>query len=86
MKMTIFNQKGGVGKTMLATQIALYFDLKIVELDPYGILKSLMPERVIKLGLRDTISDNLDDDVVFDFGGFNGLIVNYYNFLLTQIS
>jgi hypothetical protein len=31
MKITIFNQKGGVSKTMLATQIALYFDLKIVD-------------------------------------------------------
>ena len=72
MKITIFNQKGGVGKTMLATQIALYFDLKIIELDPYGILKSLMPERVIKLGLRDKISNNLYD-VVFDFGGFDDL-------------
>ena len=40
---------------MLATQIVLYFDLKIVE-HPYGILKSLMPERVIKLGLRDKIN------------------------------
>ena len=29
MKITIFNQKGGVGNTMLAAQIALYFDLKI---------------------------------------------------------
>jgi len=72
MKITIFNQKGGVGKTMLATQIALYFNLKIVELDPYGILKSLMPERVIKLGLRDEIDENLNN-VVFDFGGFDDL-------------
>jgi len=72
MKITIFNQKGGVGKTMLATQIALYFDLKIVELDPYGILKSLMPKKVIKLGLRDKIDENLNN-VVFDFGGFDDL-------------
>ena len=72
MKITIFNQKGGVGKTMLATQIALYFDFKIVELDPYGILKSLMPERVVKLSLRDKIDKNLDN-VVFDFGGFDDL-------------
>jgi len=57
---------------MLATQIALYFNLKIVELDPYGILKSLMPERVIKLGLRDEIDENLNN-VVFDFGGFDDL-------------
>ncbi len=70
MKITVFNQKGGVGKTMLATQIALYFNLKIVELDPYGILKQLMPNKVIKLGLRDNISENIDD-VVFDFGGFD---------------
>ena len=72
MKITIYNQKGGVGKTMLATQIALYFNLKIIELDPYGILKSLMPNRVIKVGLRDKIDENLND-VVFDFGGFDDL-------------
>jgi len=39
-----------------------------------------MPERVIKLGLRDKISDNLDD-VVFDFGGFDGLILNEFDIL-----
>ena len=72
MKITIFNQKGGVGKTMLATQIALHFNLKIIELDPYGILKSLMPDKVIKLGLRDKIDEDLDN-VVFDFGGFDDL-------------
>jgi len=72
MKITIFNQKGGVGKTMLATQIALYFDLKIIDLDPYGILKSLMQGRVLKFGLRDKIDENLDN-VVFDFGGFDDL-------------
>ena len=72
MKITIFNQKGGVGKTMLATQIALYFDLKIIEIDPYGILKSLMQDRVLKFGLRDKIDENLDN-VVFDFGGFDDL-------------
>jgi cellulose biosynthesis protein BcsQ len=74
MKITIFNQKGGVGKTMLATQIALYFNLKIVELDPYGILNQLLPDRVIKLGLRDNIDDNLNlHNVVYDFGGFDDL-------------
>jgi len=45
---------------MLATQIALYFDIKIVKLDPYGILKFLMPDRVIKVGLRDKINKNLE--------------------------
>jgi len=49
MKIAIFNQKGGVGKTMLATQIASYFDLKIVELDPYGILKSLYQKELSSL-------------------------------------
>ena len=72
MKITIFNQKGGVGKTMLATQIALHFNLKIIELDPYGILKQLMPDRVIKLNLRDSIDENIDN-AVFDFGGFDDL-------------
>ena len=72
MQIIIFNQKGGVGKSMLATQIALYFDATILELDPYGVLsQTLDSDRVYKVGLNDSIPEITAGDVVYDFGGFD---------------
>jgi len=72
MQIIIFNQKGGVGKSMLATQIALHFDATIVELDPYGVLNQTLDEdRVYKIALHDEIPKISKTDVVYDFGGFD---------------
>ena len=72
MKVIIFNQKGGVGKSMLATQIALYFDASIVELDPYGVLsQTLDAHNVYKVALHDEIPDISDENIIYDFGGFD---------------
>jgi chromosome partitioning protein len=72
MQIIIFNQKGGVGKSMLATQIALYFDATILELDPYGVLsQTLSDEFVYKVGLKDELPEIVNGDVVYDFGGFD---------------
>ena len=72
MQIIIFNQKGGVGKSMLATQIALFFDATIVELDPYGVLtQTLDDDRVYKIGLDEDIPEITEGDVVYDFGGFD---------------
>lgn len=72
MQIIIFNQKGGVGKSMLATQIALFFDATIVELDPYGVLtQTLNDDRVYKIGLDEDIPEISEGDVVYDFGGFD---------------
>ena len=72
MQIIIFNEKGGVGKSMLATQIALHFDATILELDPYGVLsQTLDSDRVYKIGLNDSIPEITAGDVVFDFGGFD---------------
>lgn len=72
MQIIIFNQKGGVGKSMLATQIALFFDATIVELDPYGVLtQTLDDDRVYKIGLDEDIPEISEGDVVYDFGGFD---------------
>lgn len=72
MQIIIFNEKGGVGKSMLATQIALHFDATILELDPYGVLsQTLDSDRVYKVGLNDTIPQITGGDVVYDFGGFD---------------
>jgi len=72
VQIIIFNQKGGVGKSMLATQIALFFDATIVELDPYGVLtQTLDDDRVYKIGLDEDIPEISEGDVVYDFGGFD---------------
>ena len=72
MQVIIFNQKGGVGKSMLATQIALYFDATIVELDPYGVLSQTLDEKkVLKVALNDKIPKLTDKNIVYDFGGFD---------------
>jgi len=72
MQVIIFNQKGGVGKSMLATQIALYFEAAIVELDPYGVLsQTLDRHKVYKISLHDEIPEIPEKNVVYDFGGFD---------------
>ena len=72
MQIIIFNQKGGVGKSMLATQISLHYDTSIIELDPYGMLEhTLDDDRVLKLGLDDKIPQINGGDIIYDFGGFD---------------
>jgi len=72
MQIIIFNQKGGVGKSMLATQIALHLDAAIVELDPYGVLSQTLEEsRVYKVALNEEIPKVKSKHVVYDFGGFD---------------
>ncbi len=72
MKIIIFNQKGGVGKSMLATQIALNFDATIVELDPYGVLSHTIDNNKIhKVALDEDIPNISDNNIVYDFGGFD---------------
>jgi chromosome partitioning protein len=72
MKIIIFNQKGGVGKSMLATQIALHFNAVIVELDPYGVLnQTLDGHRVVKVALDSDAPNISTAHIVYDFGGFD---------------
>lgn len=76
MQIIIYNQKGGVGKSMLATQIAFYFDASIVELDPYGVLTKTLDDRVVKIELDEEIPVITSGDVIYDFGGFDDIRLN----------
>ncbi len=76
MQIIIYNQKGGVGKSMLATQIAFYFDASIIELDPYGVLTQTLDDIVVKIELDEEIPVISSGDVVYDFGGFDDIRLN----------
>lgn len=73
MELIIYNQKGGVGKSMLATQISLYFDTTIIELDPYGMLTKTLDDRVIKIALDEQVPEIKSGDIIYDFGGFDDI-------------
>jgi len=73
MQIIIYNQKGGVGKSMLATQIALHFDTSIIELDPYGMLSQTLDDRVVKIELNEEVPHISEGDVIYDFGGFDDI-------------
>jgi len=74
MQIIIYNQKGGVGKSMIATQLALHFDTTIIELDPYGMLRDTLGEEVVyKVELNEDVPNIKEGDVIYDFGGFDDL-------------
>ena len=78
MQIIIYNQKGGVGKSMIATQLALYFDTTIIELDPYGMLsETLGSDIVYKLELNDNVPNIQEGDVIYDFGGFDDIRLDF---------
>jgi chromosome partitioning protein len=74
MQIIIYNQKGGVGKSMIATQLALHFDTTIIELDPYGMLSDTLGDDIVyKVGLNENVPNIKEGDVIYDFGGFDDL-------------
>lgn len=77
MVVIVYNEKGGVGKTMIATQFALHFDATIIELDPYGVLtQTLSDDRVHKIALNEVAPIIREGDAIFDFGGFDDARLN----------
>ena len=72
MKTTIYNFKGGVGKTGIAVNLALTNNYALITNDIYSPVETVLPEeKVIKLGKDDDfpeLPDNLE--VVYDLGGY----------------
>lgn len=71
MKITVYNAKGGAGKTPIATNIVLDHDYAIGTNEAYHVYDSFIDdERLLALDLSESFPSIPDDiDIVFDLAG-----------------
>ena len=71
MKLTVYNFKGGVGKTSISVNLSLTLDYGIITNDIYSPLEKILPkEKLLKLALDQDIPDLPKDyNIIFDLGG-----------------
>ena len=72
MKITVFNLKGGQGKTTLSLSIAMLYDFFIVTNDEYSPINKLLPSGHVKHITKDQGLPSIPDsiNVIYDFGGY----------------
>lgn len=71
MRITIYNVKGGAGKTPLAVNVVLDNNWAIGTNEPYHVLDTFIPdERVLSVAMEEEFPTIPDDiDIVFDLAG-----------------
>jgi cellulose biosynthesis protein BcsQ len=71
MKVTIFNLKGGQGKTTLSLTLALLYGFVIVTNDEYSPIEKVLPKNKTKHLKNNEALPNVppDVDLIYDFGG-----------------
>jgi cellulose biosynthesis protein BcsQ len=72
MKITVYNFKGGVGKTSIALNIVLSLDMGIITNDVYSPIENILPEKqFIKLEKDMSIPEIPEGmNIIFDLGGY----------------
>ena len=71
MKISVYNFKGGVGKTLISLNLALTLDYAVVTNDVYSPLEKVLDEkRIMKIDQGEDFPEFPEDyDIVFDLGG-----------------
>ena len=71
MKISVYNFKGGVGKTLISLNLALTMDYAVVTNDVYSPLEKVLDEkRIMKIDQGENFPEFPEDyDIVFDLGG-----------------
>lgn len=71
MKITVYNFKGGVGKTSISVNLSLTLDYGIITNDIYSPLEKVLPkEKLLKLEIDQDVPSLPDNyNVIFDLGG-----------------
>ncbi len=71
MKISVYNFKGGVGKTLISVNLALTLDYSVVTNDVYSPLEKVLDEsRYLKIGHDETFPVFPEDyNIIFDLGG-----------------
>jgi cellulose biosynthesis protein BcsQ len=72
MKITIYNLKGGVGKTHIALNLALTLDFGIITNEPFSPLEEILEESdFYKLKRTEALPEIPENaNTIFDFGGY----------------
>jgi len=72
MKITIYNFKGGVGKSSISLNLALSLDYGVITNDIYSPLeKTLTKEHLLKIKQTENIPDIPQDyNIIYDLGGY----------------
>jgi cellulose biosynthesis protein BcsQ len=72
MKISVYNIKGGQGKTSIAVNLALSLDLNLITNEILSPVDQVLPEdEILKLGPNEQFPEIPKDmDVIFDLGGY----------------
>lgn len=73
MKITIFNLKGGVGKTSIALNLALTLDANIITNDDYSFIDLVLPnDCFFVVGKEQKVFPEVNNnlDIIYDLGGW----------------
>ncbi len=72
MRLTVWNLKGGQGKTVLSLAMAMLKDMYVVTNDVHSPIDEVIGEdRALRMGMRDALPEVPDEiDLIYDFGGY----------------